>query len=179
MAGLPEQEPSPARTAERNLYFGDTHAHTAYSFDAYLLGNTLGPDSAYRYAKGEEVITATELKRHLDRPLDFLAVSDHGVFLGVVQEWADPSSKVGRQTDGGDRLKTREAIYDVACADDLAVDPATHRCPDNGAAVSPADCELSDDTGASELKAVWADPDFDPSIKFSSSMKSNLYRTSI
>ena len=85
-----------AAAPNRRLYFGDTHVHTAYSFDAYLLGNTLGPDSAYRYAKGETVTTSTGLERQLDRPLDFLAVSDHGMFLGVVPQWADPTSRVGQ-----------------------------------------------------------------------------------
>ena len=99
----PHQQPSASASADfnpdRNLYFGDTHVHTAYSFDAYLLGNTLGPDGAYRYAKGEAVTTSVGLDRQLDRPLDFLAVSDHGLFLGVVPEWADPTTAVGRQPE--------------------------------------------------------------------------------
>ena len=65
--------------------------------------------------------------------------------------------------DSGHRRETREAIYDVACSNGLPVDPDTHRCPDNGVAVNPADCALPQDTDASELKAVWADTDFDPS----------------
>ena len=26
----------------------------------------------------------------------------------------------------------REQVFDIACSDSLTVDPATHRCPDNG-----------------------------------------------
>ena len=43
----------------RNVYFGDTHIHTTYSFDAYLLGNMNNPDEAYRYAKGEACLLYT------------------------------------------------------------------------------------------------------------------------
>ena len=30
----------------RNVYFGDLHVHTKYSFDAYILGNLLVPMKA-------------------------------------------------------------------------------------------------------------------------------------
>ena len=56
----------------------------------------------------------------------------------------------------------RERIYDVACSDGLTADPATGLCPDNGAAVDLADCSISAGVGASELQALWHDPDFDP-----------------
>lgn len=56
----------------------------------------------------------------------------------------------------------QEQVFDIACSDGGAVDPATHRCPDNGAAVNLTDCSFSADAGASELKTVWSDPSFDP-----------------
>ena len=55
-----------------------------------------------------------------------------------------------------------EQVYDVACSDDLAVDPATHRCPDNGAEVDISDCSITEGVGAAQLNAVWSDPAFDP-----------------
>ncbi len=57
--------------------------------------------------------------------------------------------------------KPQERVYDVACSDDLEVDPETHRCPDNGAQVNLADCSVSADVGAAQLKTLWADPEFD------------------
>jgi Protein of unknown function (DUF3604) len=36
-----------------HLYWGDTHLHTSYSFDAFLSKNqSAEPDTAYRWAKG-------------------------------------------------------------------------------------------------------------------------------
>jgi len=57
---------------------------------------------------------------------------------------------------------TQEKIFDIACSDDLTVDPATHRCPDNGATVNLTDCSVTQNSGAAELKARWIDPEFDP-----------------
>lgn len=69
--------------------FGDLHVHTALSFDA--AANSIGstPADAYRYAKGEAIaffpLSAEGVPQgeaRIDRPLDFLAVTDHGEFLG-------------------------------------------------------------------------------------------------
>ena len=60
--------------------------------------------------------------------------------------------------DGGE---AHERVYDVACSDGLSVDPATHRCPDNGATVDLDSCGVSEDIGDAELRTLWADPDFD------------------
>ena len=54
----------------------------------------------------------------------------------------------------------QEKIFDVACTGDAAVDPATQRCPDNGAKVDLTTCATNDETGAAELQAHWTDPEF-------------------
>jgi hypothetical protein len=95
-AGDPEDMPEPqeiyspyvARTATDadfagGVYWGDTHLHTSYSTDAGMFGNTLGPEEAYRFARGEEVLTAHGLRARLIRPLDFLVVADHAENLGL------------------------------------------------------------------------------------------------
>ena len=53
-----------------------------------------------------------------------------------------------------------EKVFDVACSDDLKVDPITHRCPDNGAEVNLNNCTTTANRGASELKTFWKDPEF-------------------
>ena len=60
---------------------------------------------------------------------------------------------------------THEAVFDVACSDGLAPDAQTHRCPDNGAEVDIADCSVTQDVGAGELRALWRDPTFDPDLR--------------
>ena len=54
----------------------------------------------------------------------------------------------------------QEQVFDVACSEGAAIDPLTHRCPDNGARVDISDCSISADVGAGELKALWTDPDY-------------------
>jgi hypothetical protein len=95
-AGYPEDVVEPTRNyspyvertaADANfaegVYWGDTHLHTSYSTDAGMMGNTLGPDAAYRFAKGEEVIASHGMRVRLIRPLDFLVVADHAENLGL------------------------------------------------------------------------------------------------
>ena len=69
------------------VFFGDTHLHTNYSFDAYLnLNYSADPDTAYRWAKGQPVIHPYNRARvRIDTPLDFLVVSDHAEMLGVMR----------------------------------------------------------------------------------------------
>ena len=69
------------------VFFGDTHLHTNYSFDAYLnLNYSADPDTAYRWAKGQPVIHPYNRARvKINTPLDFLVVSDHAEMLGVMR----------------------------------------------------------------------------------------------
>ena len=76
---------------DRNLYFGDTHVHTKYSFDAYIFGTTASPDDAYSFAKGAPIKHPLGFDMQLSEPLDFYAVTDHGFFLGMFEKLADTS----------------------------------------------------------------------------------------
>ena len=74
------------------VFFGDTHCHTSFSTDAGMFGNKLGPDDAYRFAKGEAVVSSNGVRARLQRPLDFLVVADHAENLGLAPliEESDP-----------------------------------------------------------------------------------------
>jgi hypothetical protein len=67
------------------LLWGDTHVHSSFSMDANVMGNTrLDPGDAYRFARGETVTTNSGQSVRLDRPLDFLVVSDHAEYMGIL-----------------------------------------------------------------------------------------------
>jgi Protein of unknown function (DUF3604) len=74
--------------SSRQVFFGDTHLHTSYSFDAFLNGNrSADPDTAYRWAKGLPVIHPYHRARvRIRTPLDFLVVADHAEYLGVIRK---------------------------------------------------------------------------------------------
>ena len=65
------------------VFWGDTHVHTSYSTDAGMIGNRLGPDEAFRFARGEKVRASAGEYAQLIRPLDFLVVADHAENLGL------------------------------------------------------------------------------------------------
>jgi hypothetical protein len=94
----------------RDVYFGDTHIHTILSFDAYLMGTRNTPDDAYDFAKGAAIEHASGFRMQMKKPLDFLAVSDHAFYLGMMREIAE------------DRIE-----HDLADAVKGAVDPAGAR----------------------------------------------------
>jgi hypothetical protein len=68
------------------VFWGDTHLHTALSVDATIFGATLGLEDAYRFARGEEVRASSGQRIKLSRPLDFLVVADHAEALGTMDE---------------------------------------------------------------------------------------------
>jgi hypothetical protein len=56
--------------------------------DAGLFGNRLPPTEAYRFARGEEVISSTGLPVRLSRPLDWLVIADHSDGMGFIGDIA-------------------------------------------------------------------------------------------
>lgn len=70
--------------APMQLLWGDLHLHSNLSADAFVLENrTLGPDAAFRFARGETITSTSGTPARLKQPLDFLAVTDHAEYLGI------------------------------------------------------------------------------------------------
>ena len=89
-------QPRPEPNPDKNAYFGDLHVHTSNSFDAYTFGTLASPSDAYRFAQGEAIPHPTGYEIQLKKPLDFYAVTDHAVFLGIIKEAADTSSEFSK-----------------------------------------------------------------------------------
>ena len=113
-AAQPTEAPAGAvpMNPERDVYFGDLHLHTVLSMDAYyLFGTRMGPEDAYRFARGDEVMFMGEpISRR--RPLDFMAVTDHGQIIGSSMAMEDPdsalaTSEIGRAWHAGSELGLR------------------------------------------------------------------------
>ncbi len=96
----------------RNAYFGDLHVHTNWSFDAFMLGNRTTPDDAYRFAKGETIKHPSGREMTLPQPLDFQAVTDHGIYLGMMRAMFNPFSSVGAHPMAV-RLRTSRSINEI------------------------------------------------------------------
>jgi len=83
---------------QRNAYFGQTHQHTSWSLDAYIIGNTLaGPEDAYKFSMGVPIKhPAANYMVKIGRPLDFQGVTDHSEYAGMLSLVNDPSSPISK-----------------------------------------------------------------------------------
>jgi hypothetical protein len=85
------------RNPERDAYFGETHIHTSWSVDAWVMGNrTTGPDEALKYAQGQTIKHPLGYDIKIDTPLDFMGVTDHSEYVGVTREANTPGSLVSK-----------------------------------------------------------------------------------
>jgi uncharacterized protein DUF3604 len=77
----------------KRVLFGDSHFHSSLSVDSGMIGNRIDLDQALRFARGEEITTSTGQRARLNRPLDFLVLSDHAEYLGLADliATADPA----------------------------------------------------------------------------------------
>jgi hypothetical protein len=93
----------------QRVYWGDTHLHTSLSTDAGMIGNRLGPEEAYRFARGEMVVSSTGVRARLQRPLDFLVAADHAENLGLAPMIAEKNPDLLQLEFG---KKIAQLVYD-------------------------------------------------------------------
>jgi hypothetical protein len=100
-----------------HAYFGDTHVHTGWSFDAGLDGAVTSPEDAFRLASGAEIKSNTGQQVKLRRPLDWMVITDHSDGMGTINEVqagnaemvADPFLKTLYEAMNGTDEKARSA----------------------------------------------------------------------
>ena len=125
--GKPEFSPYVEIDFPQQVYWGDTHHHSSYSFDSGMFGNTLGPEESFRFARGEEVTASNGVHAKLIRPLDFLVVSDHAAYLGFTDLIinADPrlmATKGGKEMVEGYRAGGEKAwLFAVSMMKDFDI----------------------------------------------------------
>ena len=128
---------------------------SGYSFDdsildsqdlisiAYEKGVTMGSDLLHQDGKTPNFLiwAIRDAKR---APLDRVQ---------IIKGWVLPSGK------------PYEQIFDIGCSGNNKPDPINHRCPETKAKVDLKTCKISKNIGSDEIKAIWSDPEFDPSLK--------------
>ena len=62
------------------------------SMDAYFFGTWRTPDDAYVFGMGGAIEHTSGYMMQLKKPLDFVAVADHGMYLGMMAELARENS---------------------------------------------------------------------------------------
>ena len=122
-AGEASYSPTAGEVHPQNVYWGDTHLHTSYSADASMFGTLrLTPSEAFEFARGKAIVADNGMTARLDRPLDFLVVTDHAEYLGLLRRvrigdeamLAQPSARRWYEMvkAGGDPAK--QAFFEVA-----------------------------------------------------------------
>ena len=91
-----QEEQTVLKDADRTALFGELHVHTQYSFDAFIFGTRSTPDLAYEYAKGQPLEHPSGFNMQLRIPLDFQAVTDHAMYMGMLPEMDKADTQVGQ-----------------------------------------------------------------------------------
>ena len=82
--------------------------HTAYSLDAFIGGTRLTPFDTYRFAKSATV-EVNGIPHKLDRPLDWVAVTDHAEYIGEMYSTLTPGAPGHDQ----ERVQQLRALTDL------------------------------------------------------------------
>jgi hypothetical protein len=98
--GTKYYSPYAGRNYPTQVLWGDSHLHTMLSMDAGAFGNRLGLDDAYRFTKGEEVISSSGQQVRLSRPLDWLVIADHSDGMGVFSMMLNQDPEIMQYPDG-------------------------------------------------------------------------------
>ncbi|WP_317931960.1 DUF3604 domain-containing protein [Halioxenophilus sp. WMMB6] len=81
------------QAGEKRLLWGDLHVHTSYSLDAYAFGVRHTGAEAFSFGRGQPLLERDGKSQIvIDRPLDFMAVTDHAESFAVIYLCTDPAT---------------------------------------------------------------------------------------
>jgi hypothetical protein len=93
----------------KNVYFGEQHLHTSASPDAFAVATRGTWEDAYNWALGKEVkLSTTGQKMKKSTPYDFVAITDHAEYFGVMPRLIDPKDPLSK-TDFAKKLSDPNA----------------------------------------------------------------------
>ena len=121
-AGDPVGEPGRSAGGKnplKNVYFGEQHLHTSASPDAFAVGTRGTWADAYDWALGKKVklsTTGETIKK--STPYDFVAITDHAEYFGVMPELIDPKnplskSALGKRLQKNDPTAVGTILHDI------------------------------------------------------------------
>jgi hypothetical protein len=85
----------------KNVYFGEQHIHSANSPDAFAIGTRGTWDDIYNYAKGKPTKLSTTGKTIQKKtPYDFVGITDHAEYYGVMPRLIDPKDPLSKSALG-------------------------------------------------------------------------------
>ena len=128
-------------------------------FAGYDIDNALNEEDPVAFAYSKGVTMGSDILESDGKAPSFLVWALRDIKrapldrVQVIKGWTDISGR------------TYEKVFDVACSWGISPDPKTNRCANNGAKVNLENCEISKNVGSNELKTIWKDPEFDPTIK--------------
>ena len=87
----PSKYECPDTNDNKKVFWGDLHVHSGYSMDAYAFGTRNNPGEAFEFAQGKgQLLADNKTQVKLERPLDFMAVTDHAETFDVMYLCSDP-----------------------------------------------------------------------------------------
>jgi hypothetical protein len=95
-------------------FFGELHVHSRNSPDAYITGVRSSPEDAYRYAKGQSIDHISGVKIKNRSPLDFMAVTDHAEYMGILPALSKADGPLAKTWYGKEILSGDPNRYKIA-----------------------------------------------------------------
>jgi hypothetical protein len=102
-----------AKPEDRKVLFGEQHLHTSASPDAFAIGTRGTWAEAYQWAMGKEVtLSTTGEKMKKSTPYDFVAITDHAEYFGVMPRLIDPKDPLSKSAFAKDLANPKESPTD-------------------------------------------------------------------